>query len=386
MKRSDLTKYISVFVLAVFIIAVYKTFDSIGVIFSYLGAFVGLFTPIFVALAIAFILCPLCIKFEEMFSKSKVNFFKKHRRGASVFVIYVLFVIVITAFMSVLFPAIMKSISDFVIQMPEIAQNIKRFLNEFEVGDYRFKDFINKISFTEVFSTFSLNNLQTYLNSVLSASKFVVNFLLAIVISIYILLDRRGLISTARRIGELVLPEKSRSVIIKYVNRTFNIMYKYVYCQLADVLIVFVLALCVLVAMGVRYAPVLAVFIGVFNIIPYFGAVIACVVTALLTVFTSSVSKGIWVAVALIVIQQLDANLIQPRLVRDALHVKPFWVLCGISVGGGLFGILGIILAVPALALAKTLFDDYYDYVKTKKISDEDNKNAENDDDFVQAE
>ena len=151
-------------------------------------------------------------------------------------------------------------------------------------------------------------------------------------------------------------------------------------------LIVFVLALCVLVAMGVRYSPVLAVFIGVFNIIPYFGAVIACVVTALLTVFTSSLSKGIWVAVALIVIQQLDANLIQPRLVRDALQVKPFWVLCGISVGGGLFGILGIILAVPALALAKTLFDDYYDYVKTKKISDADNKNTENNEDFVQAE
>jgi len=383
MKRSDLTKYISVFVLAVFIIAVYKTFDSIGVIFSYLGAFVGLFTPIFGAFAIAFILCPLCIKFEEMFSKSKVKFLKKYRRGASVFVIYVLFVIVITAFVSVLFPAIMNSISDFVIQMPEIAQNIKRFLNEFEIGDYRFKDFINKISFAEVFSTFSLNNLQTYLNSVLSASKFVVNFFLAIVISIYILLDRRGLMSTARRIGELVLPEKSRSVIIKYINRTFNIMYKYVYCQLADVLIVFVLALCVLVAMRVRYAPVLAVFIGVFNIIPYFGAVIACVVTALLTVFTSSLSKGIWVAVALIVIQQLDANLIQPRLVRDALQVKPFWVLCGISVGGGLFGILGIILAVPALALVKTLFDDYYNYVKS---SDADNKNEENNDDFVQAE
>ena len=383
MKRSDLTKYISVFVLAVFIIAVYKTFDSIGVIFSYLGAFVGLFTPIFGAFAIAFILCPLCIKFEEMFSKSKVKFLKKYRRGASVFVIYVLFVIVITAFVSVLFPAIMNSISDFVIQMPEIAQNIKRFLNEFEIGDYRFKDFINKISFAEVFSTFSLNNLQTYLNSVLSASKFVVNFFLAIVISIYILLDRRGLMSTARRIGELVLPEKSRGVIIKYINRTFNIMYKYVYCQLADVLIVFVLALCVLVAMRVRYAPVLAVFIGVFNIIPYFGAVIACVVTALLTVFTSSLSKGIWVAVALIVIQQLDANLIQPRLVRDALQVKPFWVLCGISVGGGLFGILGIILAVPALALVKTLFDDYYNYVKS---SDADNKNEENNDDFVQAE
>lgn len=381
MKRSDFTKYISVFVLAVLIIAVYKTFDSIGVIFEYLGTFLGLFTPIFGAFAIAFILCPMCIKFEEMFEKSKLEFLKKHRRGISVLVIYVLFVLVIAAFVAVLFPAIMNSISDFITQMPDIAQNVYKFLSELEVGDYKFRDVLNKISFTQIFSSFNLDNVQTYLKSVASVSKFFVNFFLAIIISVYILLDRNGLLATARKLIELILPQKSRNVILKYVNRTFNIMYKYLYCQFSDVLIVFVLALITLLVMRVKYAPALAVFVGVFNIIPYFGAVSACVITSLLTVFTSSLSKGIWVAVALVVIQQVDANLIQPRLVRDVLQVKPFWVLCGISVGGGLFGILGIILAVPVMALAKTLFDDYYDYVKTKKNRFDSDISVENDGD-----
>ena len=74
--------------------------------------------------------------------------------------------------------------------------------------------------------------------------------------------------------------------------------------------------------------------------------------------------------------QQIDANIIQPKLVRNALEVKPFWVLCGISVGGGLFGMLGIILAVPVMALVKTLFDDYYEYAESKNA--ENTENAEN--------
>ena len=369
MKRSDFTKYISVFVLAVLIIAVYKTFDSIGVIFEYLSDFVGLFTPIFGAFAIAFILYPLCIKLEHLFAKSGIEFIKKRRRGIAVFVIYILFVLVIAAFVSLLFPAIMRSVTDFINQMPEITQRIIRFFKNFEIANYTLEDVVGKISFTDVFSKFNLNDVQMYLKSVASASKIVVNFFLSIIISVYILLDRRGLMLTARKLGELVFPEKSRAVIVKYINRTFNIMYKYLYCLFTDVFIVFVFAFVVLVIMRVKYAPVLAVFIGVFNIIPYFGAVSACVITSLLTVFTSSLSKGIWVAVALIVIQQLDANLIQPRLVRGVLQVKPFWVLCGISVGGGLLGILGIILAVPVMALGKTLFDDYYDYVQSKKNS-----------------
>lgn len=79
----------------------------------------------------------------------------------------------------------------------------------------------------------------------------------------------------------------------------------------------------------------------------------------------------------LTVLQQIDANVIQPRLVRNALEIRPFWVLCGVSVGGGLFGIPGIILAVPMMALVKTVFDDYIDYCESKKSASNDSENEE---------
>ena len=69
----------------------------------------------------------------------------------------------------------------------------------------------------------------------------------------------------------------------------------------------------------------------------------------------------------LIILQQLDANLIQPKLVKDTLKVKPFWVLVGVLLGGGLFGMIGILLAVPVIALIKIVFEDIYDYYTVGK-------------------
>ena len=377
MKRSDFTKYIGVFVLAVLIIAVYKTFDSIGVIFEYLGNVLSVFTPILIGFLIAFVLYPVCVKFEVFFEKSKKKFIHTHRRGTAVIAIYILFVLAIAAFGSILFPAIAQSVSDFINQLPTLVRNIQKFAKSAQVADFKLAKAFENLRVSDILGQFDFTNVKMYLGSVISVSKVVINFLLSMIISMYILLDRQELMRTARRVGDLIFPKKSREVIMKYINRTFTIMYKYSYCQVTDALIVAILASLLLVVMRVRYAPVLGIFIGLFNLIPYFGAISSCVITALLTVFTSSLSKGIWVAVMLTVLQQIDANVIQPRLVRNALEIRPFWVLCGVSVGGGLFGIPGIILAVPMMALVKTVFDDYIDYCESKKSASNDSENEE---------
>lgn len=369
MKHNYFTKYIGVFILAVLIIVVYKTFDSISVVFEYIKSFLTLLVPAFMAFGIAFILFPLCVKFETLFSKTKISFVRKHRRGMAVLCIYVLFLSVVSLFLSLMFPALIQSIKEFINQLPDIIKRVKAVFYYAEPFGIDAKALLNSISVTDILGMFNLDDVNMYISHLAGASMAVFNIFLSLIISVYILMDRTGLKTTAAKVSELIFPENSKQVIIKYINRTLNIMYKYIYCQLEDALIVFVLSFVVLAAMKVRYAPLLALMVGLFNLIPYFGAITACVFASVLTIFTASFTKGVWVAVALIIIQQLDANVIQPRLVKDVLQVKPFWVLCGISVGGGLFGMWGIILTVPFMALVKTVFDDYYDYVKAKKNS-----------------
>ena len=231
------------------------------------------------------------------------------------------------------------------------------------------KPILDNITIYDFMSVFNLTNVQGVVSSLADFSMGIINIFLSIIISIYILADRASLLETTDKFFKLVIPRDKKAVLAKYVRHSFAIMYRYIYCQLLDVVIVFTLAFIALLVLGVDYAPVLALFIGVFNIIPYFGATIACALTAILTALTDSISAGVIVVIVLIVLQQLDANLIQPKLVKDTLKVKPFWVLCGVLVGGGLFGMLGILLAVPVMALIKIVFEDVYDYCTVSKTS-----------------
>jgi len=369
MKYNDIKKNISIFILAVLIIAVYKTFDSIGTVFGYIGRFLGLFVPIIAAFAIAFILHPVCQKLEDIYRKIKLKFFSAHSRGWAITTVYLAALAIVAGFFSILLPMLFSSITELIQQLPGIIEKIGKFLYSFEIGGYTLKPFLDKITIKEVMSTFNLDNVQTFVNSLAGVSKGIINIFLVIIISIYILADRVGLMKTAEKIVDLLVPDKSRAILKKYANKTFFIMYRYIYCQIVDVIIVFAMAFVTLSILGVKYAPILAVTVGIFNIIPYFGATVACALAAILTVFTASFSKGVVVAIVLIVLQQIDANIIQPRLVRDTLKVKPFWVLCGISIGGGLFGFFGILLAVPVMALCKTLFEDLYDYQMSRKTT-----------------
>ena len=368
MSKKELSKYISYFILAVLIIVVYKTFDSIKEVFRYIRMFFGLLIPIFVAFAIAFVLHPLCQKLEIFYKKLKISKITKHCRGFAVATVYLAAAAFVIGFFYIVVPMLVKSIADLIQQMPTIVDNIGKYLYSINIAGYNLSPLLDQITVEEIVNRFNLADVNMYVNSITEFSKGIFNVILSIIISVYILLDRGGFLHTGKRIIDLMLPDKAEGIFFKYLNHSFRIMYKYINCQLLDMCIVFFLAFITLLVLRVDYAPILALFIGVFNLIPYFGAIIACTVTALLTVFTTgAITKGIVVAIVLIILQQIDANVIQPRLVRDSLKVKPFWVLCGISVGGGLFGILGIILAVPIMALIKTIFEDCYDYYLTTK-------------------
>ena len=114
-----------------------------------------------------------------------------------------------------------------------------------------------------------------------------------------------------------------------------------------------------LTIMKVKYAVLLGFLIGVFNLIPYFGAIIAVIVACVITIFTGGFVQAIWVAVVLIIIQQIDANIINPKILRDALEISKILIIFAVTVGGAYFGVLGMFLGVPAIAVIKMMLDDY---------------------------
>ncbi len=137
-----------------------------------------------------------------------------------------------------------------------------------------------------------------------------------------------------------------------------DFIYRYIGCQLLDACIVFVLSLIVLSIIRTQYAAVIALMVGTFNLIPYFGAIIAIVIATLITFVTGGFMPALILVIVLIVIQQVDTNIIQPRLVASSLSIKPLLVIFGVLIGGGLFGVLGMFIGVPVVALVKTILNE----------------------------
>ena len=119
--------------------------------------------------------------------------------------------------------------------------------------------------------------------------------------------------------------------------------------------------------MGVKYAVLLGFMIGLFNLIPYIGAIIAVAFAGIITLLTGGFEQAIWMLVVVTILQQIDANIINPKIVGNSLEINPILVILAVTVGGAYFGLIGMFLAVPIVTVVKVLIEDFIDYRERKK-------------------
>ena len=119
--------------------------------------------------------------------------------------------------------------------------------------------------------------------------------------------------------------------------------------------------------MKIKFAPLLGFMIGLFNMIPYIGAIIAVVIAGLITLITGGLSQVIWMFIVVIILQQIDANIINPKIIGQSLKISPLLVIFAVTVGGAYFGILGMFLAVPVMAVIKIVIEDFVDMKLAEK-------------------
>ena len=356
----ELKKYIGLFVLGVALIAVYKTFDNFGDLLNWIGEFFALLTPFFIGFCIAYVLYVPCRKIEAFYQKTNLAPLVKHRRGIATATIYLVFFAFITLLMFAIIPALMESIGELIDQLPSLIQGFISWINSFGIYEFSSKSLetlLNKnlLSADKLLSEFSFDTMNRYAKGVVSVGTALFHTFLGIIISIYILLDRHRMKKICTRIAESYIPASRRSFLGRYLKKVNEFIHLYISCQLTDAAIIFLLSFVALGILKTKYALLLALITGLFNLIPYFGAITATVLAGLITAFTKNFTSGLIVVAVLIVLQQLDANFIQPKLLSGSLNVRPFWVIMGILIGGGLFGFIGIFLAVPLIAMLRII-------------------------------
>ena len=364
------TKYMILFVFCVAVIAVYKTFDNITSIFHSIGVFFGAFKPFFIGFIIAYMLNLPSVKLSELLVRTNSKFIRKHSYGISILAVYILALILVAVTLGVLLPAIYGNIVDLTSHLPSYMTSIMNWINDLDImkkAGISIDNLDAAGTIMSLINKFDAIQFGKYIDGVFSMTSGLLNAFIAIISSVYMLLDKKTILNGVKRIINVLFKRETADSITWHTGRINDIFTKFIYCRLICSVISGIVSGIVLTLLGVKYAVILAIITVALDMIPYFGSIISFFISIIVAWVTGGVWQMIWAAVALLIIQQLDGNILSPKIMGDSLELRPLWVIVAVSVGGTLFGFIGMLVSVPVVAVIRTVVNDYLEEFAEKK-------------------
>ena len=367
-EKRRLTKWLYWFMLGVAIIAVYKLLDNLGPITNFLTGLLNILMPFVVGLLIAYLFYIPCRALERRYKK--IKFLSKRARGLSIITVYIIAILIIVLALTFVVPNIVKSITDFVANFGTYYNNTLQTIQNLPEDSFWKSDTVMNIiqSFNQIDLKEYLNieKLMQYAQGAISAVSGIFRVFVAFIVSVYLLSERSQILKFLKRLSGAIFPKETYEMVSKYFNKSNEVFFSYIAGQVLDAIIVGILTSIAMSILGVRYAVLLGFTIGLFNLIPYFGAIIAVAIAIIVTLFTGGFGQALIMAIVVIILQQIDANIINPKIIGNSLSISPLLVIFAVTVGGAYFGVLGMFLSVPICTVVKLLIEEYIEY-KTKR-------------------
>lgn len=371
-------KRLSWLAIAIIVVIVYKMLDNFSSIQAWFSTLITILKPFLIGILIAYILFIPCRKIESILKKSRLKLVSKRARGIAVITTYLIFVLVVIIAINCILPIIIDSVVDLVSNIPSYYDILINKYHELPEDSFFKSDMIkekmNEFTNINIKQVLNINGdkIVGYLKSIVDAFSGIFDVFVAIVVSIYILLQRTSMVRALRRFARAVFSKNTYEAIDKYFTKANEVFFTFLTSQLLDALIVGILTSVAMLILKVKYAPLLGFLIGLFNLIPYVGAIVAVVIAILITLITGGFGKALVMAIVVIILQQIDANIINPKIIGSSLKTSPLLVLFSITIGGAYFGILGMFLGVPVAVVVKAILTDYVE--AKNKIRDEEEK------------
>lgn len=368
-RGKSISKWFYYFTLGMSLIFVYKFVSDFGALWDLAKRVISVIMPFIMGIIVAYLFYRPITFLERILNKNKA--LEKISRPVSIFAVYIIAILLIILLINCVMPPIKESIQELVNNYPNYIEDAKNYVANADENSILKKvnveEIINKVQSFDIGTYLSTDRILGYINTVIGVFGAVFNIFVTIVISIYILLQRKEIKEFLKKLGKSLFDEPAYTRLSKYFTTSNKILLDFIYCQIIDAIIIGILVSVALSIIGVKYSILLGFFIGLFNIIPYFGAIIAIAVAVLITVFTGGVQQALIMAVTVIILQQIDANIINPKILGDGLKISPILVIFAVTVGGEFFGVIGMFLAVPVIAVMKLLIVDFIEIREKKK-------------------
>lgn len=368
-------KRISWLLIAITVVVVYKMLDNFSSVQAWFGTLFTILKPFLIGLLIAYILFIPCRKIENILKKSKFKIISKKARGISVITTYIIFVIIVIIIINCIFPVLIDSIVELISNIPGYYDTLVNKYAELPEDSVLKSDILKEkmleLTNIDIKQFLSINNdkIIEYIKNIINVFSGIFDVFVSIVVSVYILLQRTSIVRALRRFARAIFKKDTYETLNKYFTKANEVFFTFITSQLLDAVIVGIMTTIAMIILKVKYAPLLGFIIGLFNMIPYIGAIVAVAFGIIITLITGGFGKALVMAIVVIILQQIDANIINPKIIGSSLKTSPLLVLFSITIGGAYFGIIGMFLAVPIAVVIKTILTDFVD--SRNKIKDE---------------
>ena len=350
-KNTNLGVALTTVITGVVLVAILWHLPTVG---RAVRTFLGFFRPVFIGIAIAYVLNPLVNKFQKhVFHKTPR---KKLRQWLSILCTIAFVLLLVVLLMVFLIPQMISSISQFVSQLDNYVNSADRLMQR--LFDFLGAHGINSSRIDEVISDLLAklqsvlpSNVENVLSFVRNVGSHVFDGAVALVLAIYFLADKERLLSGMSQILRALLHRERYDKTMDFLKRGHSILIRYIVYDILDGFFIGFANFLFMLFAGLPYALLISLVVGVTNLAPTFGPIIGGAIGAILLLLINP-WYAVYFLIFTVIIQIFDGYILKPRLFGDALGVPGVIVLVCVIVGGKMFGAWGVLLAIPFAAIA----------------------------------
>lgn len=335
---------------------------------EFLSAVMSLLSPFFLGILIAFLIHPLVKRFEKNIFNDKLHIkSQKLRQFLAILISYVIVIGFTTLFLIIVIPQIVGSLADVLDILKswytiasDFVLNLETHYPEFDFAfiDQTIDQFFPSI--VNYLSDILTNTIPMLFSASVSVVTWLFNLFIALAISCYILADRRIIIKHFKRFLFAVFSEERTNNLISTLNNCNDIFSGFIVGKFIDSLIIGILCAIILMIFKMPFVALISVIVGVTNMIPYFGPIIGAI-PGFLIIVISDFKQAVVYLLLILALQQFDGNILGPKILGESTGLKPLWIIFAITVGGWLWGPIGMFLGVPLLAVISFLANRWID-------------------------
>ncbi|MCD8046593.1 MAG: AI-2E family transporter [Clostridiales bacterium] len=320
---------------------------------------------IVIGVILAYLLNPVMKCFERLFRKrlftKAERTVKQNRiiRGLSVACAMVVFLAIIAVLLVMLIPQLLMSIQDLVLTMSDKLETLQNWIDRLIRNSHlaeQVENFADQVFewLEEWLETTVLNSggdmIATLTTGVYSAVKMVFNFIVGIIVAMYVLMKKEQFVGQAKKIIYAVFKPRWGNVVMEVVHKADEVFGGFLIGKIIDSLIIGCICFVCMYIMKLPYTALISVIIGVTNIIPFFGPFIGAIPSMIL-IFLVNPIQAVYFLILILVLQQVDGNIIGPKILGNTTGISPFWIIFSILLFGGRFGFPGMVFGVPIFAM-----------------------------------